>query len=335
MYSVFSSFFRRNARSAFPAFLLICLTPWGSDAATPLSPAPTQVQTQNPIQPAERASAPADMQRIYVFDSMDSSITPMLCRPENPATPVAKEGRLGVKTETGTSLKAAATPAPSSAPAPAATSPRGTVTASQAPSPALNAGMVSSPAFSPAANQAAPSSYSPAFGLPSPDGGKIVPTPLEQEIQTIWKYYARRAQAYLPRGEGPLWGPSPDPAVRKQTPGFSRTFMRASAPASGKPAPKATPVSQAPATPAAAPQEGRNPHPGETAQGIQAPPAEITLPATPPAQSVEPLVPSASAPRSPSALAPAAGSASLPAPTINATPQIPAPTVPASRSLSM
>ncbi len=333
MYSVFSPFFRRSAGSTLPAFLLICLSPWGCATAAPVPPAPAQ--TQAPVQPAARAPVPAGMQRIYVFDSMDSSMTPMLCRPENPAVPAAKEGRLGVKTGTGNSLPATTVPARNAAPVPAIASPRSTAPAPQAPLPAQNAGMGSSPAFSPAPGQVVPSPYSPASGIPPYGGGKIVPTPLEQEIQTIWKYYARRDQAYLPRGEGPLWGPSPDPAARKQVPEFSRTYIRASAPAASRPAPKTTPASQSQATPATAPQGVRNPCPDETTPGMQGSPAGLAPTVPRSAQSAEPLAPSASAPRAPSALAPAAGSGSLPASALNTTPQMPAPTVPASRSLGM
>lgn len=328
MYSVFFPFFRRSARSMFPAFVLLCLTPWGAATAAPVSPAPAPAQV--PVQPEAHAPVPAGMQRIYVFDSMDSSTTPMLCRPENPAVPAAKEGRLGIKTGTGTSLRATAAPVQPPAPVPATASSRSTAPAPQTPFPAQHAGMGSQPV----PGQAVPSAYSPASGISPYGGGSVVPTPLEQEIQSIWKYYARRAQAYLPRGEGPLWGPSPDPAARKQVPEFSRTYLRASAPAASRPASKTTPAPQSQASPATAPQGMRNPYSAETAPGMQGSPAELAPTATPPAQNVEPPVPSVSAPRTPSVLAPAAGSGSLPASALNAPPQMPPPTVTASpRSL--
>ncbi len=177
----------------FPAFVLLCLTPWGAATAAPVSPAPAPAQV--PVQPEAHAPVPAGMQRIYVFDSMDSSTTPMLCRPENPAVPAAKEGRLGIKTGTGTSLRATAAPVQPPAPVPATASSRSTAPAPQTPFPAQHAGMGSQPV----PGQAVPSAYSPASGISPYGGGSVVPTPLEQEIQSIWKYYPPRSSLFAPR----------------------------------------------------------------------------------------------------------------------------------------
>lgn len=290
MHPSFLRIFRRGAQPALPVFLLACL------GVCPL-PALAEVSSPAPAQTARSAPVPPGMQRIYVFDSMESSLTPMLCRPEDPAVPAAAEGRLGVKTRT-------ATPTQASGPAPVAQM-----------SPSVNpAGIAPVPAYSPVPGATGP--------MPTGNRASFALTPLDQEIRTIWKYYARRDQAYLPRGEGPLWGPSPDPAARKRVPEFSRTYLRTSTPGVVRPtAPKA------PAAPGGAPQSA-----GLT--GMQAAPAvppvatSITVTNT---QEIEELSPPVA--RAPSALAPAAGSGSLapPPPSIMTSP--PAPSIATARSL--
>ncbi len=306
MDSVFPPLFRRGMRLALPAFLLICLEFWpvsgagaASRTADALSPAPSTPPTQG----AARAPVPPGMQRIYVFDSMDKSLTPMLCRPEDPAIPAAKEGRLGIRTGTGTP---AASPVPVSAP------PAKSVPAAP-PSPVTSTGSAPVPALFPASPALSPVPAAPGQSIQEK---RIVPGQMEREIQTIWKYYARRKQAYLPRGEGPLWGPSPDPAARRRVPEFSRTHVRTSSPASSG----RIVTHKVPAQSQAAPAPRNIPTPaqggeGTAPQGVSATPSPLT--------SDQPAPP-VTASRSPSVLAPAANSAA---------PPMPAPSVPATRSL--
>lgn len=106
MDSVFPPLFRRGMRLALPAFLLICLEFWpvsgagaASRTADALSPAPSTPPTQG----AARAPVLPACSAFTSLTPWDKSLTPMLCRPEDPAIPAAKEGRLGIRT--GTALR--------------------------------------------------------------------------------------------------------------------------------------------------------------------------------------------------------------------------------------
>ena len=303
MDSVFSQISRHGVRFAFPALILACL---GSGVSPAFCAAESAARPS--AQTSPRPAVPPDMQRIYVFDSMDKSLTPMLCRPEDPSVPVSPEGRLGI-------LKSS-TVSPLSSPVPAQSAVR----------PATTPPASAYPAYSP--TPAATAGNSAAVAL-SPDA-------LQQKIQSIWKYYVRRDQAYLPQGEGPLWGPSPDPAARKKVTDFSRTYLRTSssvavrssastsAPAVVSSAPRAA-TSPQNATPAAQNPTAAASGGAGTAQAAAQTPAAFAQANAPAAQAPTPTAQTGSA-RVPS---------SLPAPVSTAAPVLPPPSVPASRSLGM
>ncbi len=323
MDSVFSQISRHGVRFAFPALILACL---GSGVSPAFCAAESAARPS--AQTSPRPAVPPDMQRIYVFDSMDKSLTPMLCRPEDPSVPVSPEGRLGIlKSSTVSPSAAAATQPAGTAAAVVPVSPLSSpVPAQSAVRPATTPPASAYPAYSP--TPAATAGSSAAVAL-SPDA-------LQQKIQSIWKYYVRRDQAYLPQGEGPLWGPSPDPAARKKVTDFSRTYLRTSSSV----AVRSSASTSAPAVVSSAPRAATSPQ--NATPAAQNPTAAASggagtaqAAAQTPAASAQANAPAAQAPTPAAQTGSARVPSSLPAPVSTAAPVLPPPSVPASRSLGM
>ncbi len=325
MDSVFSQISRHGVRLAFPALILACL---GSGVSPAFCAAESAARPS--AQTSPRPAVPPDMQRIYVFDSMDKSLTPMLCRPEDPSVPVSPEGRLGI-------LKSStASPAAAAASQPAATAAVVPASPHSSPAPAQSAASAARPAAAPPAS--AYPAYSPTPAVPA--GGfapaSLSPDALQQKIQSIWKYYVRRDQAYLPQGEGPLWGPSPDPAARKKVTDFSRTYLRTSSSV----AVRSSASTSAPAVVSSAPRAATSPQ--NATPAAQNPTAAASggagtaqAAAQTPAASAQANAPAAQAPTPAAQTGSARVPSSLPAPVSTAAPVLPPPSVPASRSLGM